>query len=745
MNIQAIARTIFWSVCAALFYGYIGYPMLVWAVSRLRPRRVKKSAFEPFVTVLITAYNEEKDIRSKLENTLKINYPKEKLEILVASDGSTDCTDEFVKEFETRGVKLFRQEGRMGKTFTQNKAVEQASGEIILFSDATTMYEPNILREMLPNFADETIGCVAGKLVYVDDSKSSVGTGAKKYWNYETFLKQSESRACSLIGASGCLYAVRKSAYKPMYAEACSDFLICTVVYRQGLRSVYEPNAVCTEETNRQTDKELKMRVRVISQTFTDLWRNRDMLNPFKSGFYAVELISHKVLRYAVPLFLFGIFITSAILAFESLIFALVFLSQIIFYLAAFVGWRLEKSGRDSGILAIPLYFTLANLASVIAFYKFIKGENYANWEPIRESLKDDSFNKKRHFYEESLDDCDAIIERLDEIRIGKSIIKDTPKVTVVIPAYNIAPFVSQTLDSVFAQTFKNYEIILVNDGSPDTEEFEDALAPYLDKIIYVKQPNSGASLARNAAICLSRGEFIAFLDGDDLWFPGYLESQIAYLEKNRLDMVYCDAYLFGEPLYEGKKFSHESPSHGKVTPESLINTACNVITSGTVLKKTLLEKSNLFDKALKFMQDFDLWFRLAKLGAEIGYQREVLLKYRVRTDSLSGTNVERAARNIRAMSVIESKYELTKSEKAALDRQMAASVAEHELEQGKTALVQNDFAKAREHFITANKFYRKMKLAMIVWLLRLSPKLTLHLFKKLRPAEFSFISPQRS
>ena len=385
MNIQVIARTIFWSVCTALFYGYIGYPMLVWAVSRLRPRRVKKSSFEPFVTVLITAYNEENDIRQKLENTLKIDYPKEKLEILVASDGSTDRTDEFVKEFETRGVKLFRQEGRMGKTFTQNKAVEQASGEIILFSDATTMYEANILREMLPNFADETIGCVAGKLIYVDDSKSSVGTGAKKYWNYETFLKQSESRACSLIGASGCLYAVRKSAYQPMYSEACSDFLICTVVYRQGLRSVYEPNAVCTEETNRRTDKELRMRVRVISQTFTDLWRNRQMLNPFRSGFYAIELISHKLLRYSIPLFLLLAFFSSAILAISSKFFAVIFMLQTLFYILALIGWLFERSEKKIGVLAIPIYFVLANLASLIGFYKFLRGERYARWEPIRE------------------------------------------------------------------------------------------------------------------------------------------------------------------------------------------------------------------------------------------------------------------------------------------------------------------------------------------------------------------------
>lgn len=379
------AQIIFWCSIAALFYVYVGYPLLVYLVSLIAPKKIKRGAVEPKVTILITSYNEEKAIRRKIENTFAIDYPKEKLEILVASDGSTDKTDEIVKEFAPCGVRLFRQEGRMGKTVTQNNAVEQATGEIILFSDATTDYKLNVLREILPNFADETVGCVAGKLVYVDDSASNVGKGAQKYWNYETFVKQSESNACSLIGASGCLYAVRKSAYRPMYAEACSDFLICTVVYEQGLRSVYEPNAVCTEDTNRQTDKEMRMRVRVISQTFTDLWRNRQMMNPLRSGFYAVELVSHKVLRYAVPFFLLLIFVSNAILIWYSLFFDIAFIAQICFYLLAFVGLAFEKMGVKIGVLAIPHYFVLANLASVLGFYKFLRGERYAAWEPIRE------------------------------------------------------------------------------------------------------------------------------------------------------------------------------------------------------------------------------------------------------------------------------------------------------------------------------------------------------------------------
>lgn len=359
--------------------------MLVYIFSRLFPKTVKRGAIEPTVTVLITAFNEESAIGQKIENTLKLQHPKEKLEIIVASDGSTDRTDEIVREFADRGVKLFRQEGRVGKTVTQNHAVTTATGDIILFSDATTEYSPDVLAKVLPNFADETVGCVAGRLVYVDEADSNVGKGAQGYWSYETFIKTAESAACSLIGASGCLYAVRRSAYREMYAEACSDFLICTVLYRQGLRSIFEPDAVCSEETNRESKGEMQMRIRVISQTFTDLWRNVDMLNPFKAGFYAIELLSHKVLRYAVPLLLFGVLISSALLATGSVIFSIILSLQVLFYLCAFAGWLLERSGRKASLLAIPLYFVLANLASVIAFFRFLRGERVATWEPIRE------------------------------------------------------------------------------------------------------------------------------------------------------------------------------------------------------------------------------------------------------------------------------------------------------------------------------------------------------------------------
>lgn len=386
MSLRLIVEITFWFAAAALFYTYAAYPVLVTLVSVLRPRRLKRGPYQPTVSVIITAYNEERDIAGKLENTLALDYPKELLEIIIASDCSSDRTDEIVRGFESRGVQLYRQPQRLGKTTAQNAAVERARGEILLFSDATTMYQPGVLRAMMPNFADETVGCVAGRLIYVDPSGSTVGRGAVTYWSYETFVKKHESRACSLIGASGCLYAVRRSAYLPLYPEAHGDFLIATKMVQQGLRTVFEPEAVCTEETNRLVSNELSMRVRVITQTFNDLWQHRAMLNPFRSGFYAVQLFSHKVMRYLVPFFLLLMFATSATLATTSLLYRLAFAIQVVGYVGAALSAALERVGFRSRVLALPQYFVLANLASVMALYKLIRGERYARWEPIRES-----------------------------------------------------------------------------------------------------------------------------------------------------------------------------------------------------------------------------------------------------------------------------------------------------------------------------------------------------------------------
>ena len=385
MSFNDAVEVVFWLSVAAVGYAYVGYPLLLTLLSKIAPRPVKSRHWTPSVTVIIAAYNEERDLAAKLENTLALDYPKSQLEVMVTSDCSSDRTDEIARSFASRGVRLHRQPERHGKTAAQNAAVEKASGEIIVFSDATTHYRPDVLRLMMPAFADQSVGCVTGRVIYQDDKDSNVGAGTQSYWNYEFFLKRHESAVCSLIGVCGCMYAVRKSAYVPLYNDACSDFIIATTMVEQGLRAVYVPEAVCIEEPNRQARKELAARVRIISQTFADLWRNRAVLNPFSSGFYAIQLWSHKLMRYLVPVCLIAIFFSTAFLAPRSTFYAVLFVLQVCFYLAALVSSVLERVGLNIRYLALPQYFVITNLASLIAFVKFLSGERYARWEPSRE------------------------------------------------------------------------------------------------------------------------------------------------------------------------------------------------------------------------------------------------------------------------------------------------------------------------------------------------------------------------
>jgi cellulose synthase/poly-beta-1,6-N-acetylglucosamine synthase-like glycosyltransferase len=378
-------EVIFWLSVAAVAYAYVGYPLLLSLLSKIRPKPVHSADWTPSVSVIIAAYNEERDLAAKLENTLALDYPKSHLEIIVTSDCSSDRTDEIAQSFASRGVRLHRQPERHGKTAAQNAAVNIARGDIIIFSDATTHYQPDIVRLLTPSFADQSIGCATGRVIYQDEKSSSVGAGTQSYWNYEFFLKRHESNVCSLIGVCGCMYAVRKSAYVPLYNDACSDFIIATTMVEQGLRAVYVPEAVCMEEPNRQAKRELAARVRIINQTFSDLWRNRSVLNPFRSGFYAVQLWSHKIMRYLVPVFLIAIFITTGFLAPRSAFYALLFVGQVAFYFAALVSALLEKLGLSVRLLALPQYFVITNLASLIAFVKFVSGESYTRWEPHRE------------------------------------------------------------------------------------------------------------------------------------------------------------------------------------------------------------------------------------------------------------------------------------------------------------------------------------------------------------------------
>jgi len=380
------AEVVFIISCAVIAYTYAGYPALAYVLSRIFGRPARRADITPKVSVIIAARNEERDIAAKIENALALDYPKEKLEIIVASDSSTDRTDEIVRSYESRGVLLHRQTVRLGKSAAQNQAVRVSSGEILVFSDATTKWHADSVQRIVRSFADPEVGCVAGQLLYADPTASAVGRGCSAYWSWEKQIRQSESRLGSLIGVSGCLYAVRRSCHRRLAGDMIDDFVIASEIHLQGLRTVYEPEALAIEHTNRRAVEEFRMRVRVIEQTMSAFHRYRWLLS-LRQRMFAFQLISHKVLRYTIPLFLMTAYASNFLVATKDRLYAVTFSGMTLFYLAALAGWVLSRLWRPIGLLTIPYYFALANLASVVAFVKFLRGDSRVVWEPVRDAI----------------------------------------------------------------------------------------------------------------------------------------------------------------------------------------------------------------------------------------------------------------------------------------------------------------------------------------------------------------------
>ena len=349
-----------------------------------RQRPIDKKRIWPGVSLVIPAYNEEKSIRDKLRNVLALNYPTEKIEIVVVSDASSDRTDEIVESFKPMGVKLLRMEQRNGKIAAYRKALAHLKGEILLFSDATSILDREAVTHLVGNFNDPSVGCAGGLLLYVNPKKAMVGEGESQYWSYEKKIREYESRLSSLTSVSGTLYAVRKNLYPgDMKDDLADDFIVPFEVKMKGFRVVLEPEAVCRELTVHSIPEEMAKRVRITLQNIRGLLDRLEILNPFKYGIYSVLVISHKVFRLLVPVFLLVLFVSNAVLAFESRLFLLLLFSQLFFYLAAIVGYFLNKSVKLKVIESI-FYFCLSNLAILIGIIRYFKGKRVVTWEPIR-------------------------------------------------------------------------------------------------------------------------------------------------------------------------------------------------------------------------------------------------------------------------------------------------------------------------------------------------------------------------
>jgi len=402
-----------------IFYAYFGYPLCLLGLSLVR--RTNKSTKSdnsklktqnsklPSLSFIITAYNEEKRIREKIENSLQQDYPRDKLEIIIASDCSTDKTDEIAKAYESQGVKLVRSPVRKGKEHAQKLAVEQATGDILVFSDVATIIKPDALTNIVANFTDKTVGCVSSVDKFMNPDGSVSGEGA--YVRYEMFLRKLESRVNTLVGLSGSFFAARKEVCQNWADDLQSDFNTLLNSVKIGLHGISDANTVGYYKNLADEKREFDRKVRTVLRGVSVLMRNLSLLNPFQYGLFSWQLLSHKLCRWLVPFFLVLAFIANAALAFSSHFYLGLFILQLVFYAMAglyhFGGQSHHIVAPPSSFfdptdstdapatiqnsklkirnyLKLPYYFVAVNAGILLAWWKFLKGERALFWQPSR-------------------------------------------------------------------------------------------------------------------------------------------------------------------------------------------------------------------------------------------------------------------------------------------------------------------------------------------------------------------------
>jgi cellulose synthase/poly-beta-1,6-N-acetylglucosamine synthase-like glycosyltransferase len=375
-------HVLFWALFVLAIYPFALYPALAFLLSRLRGRPVRKGEDTPRVSILIAAHNEAACIRETIANKLALDYPRDRLEIVVISDASTDGTDDLVRAFATEGVRLVRQAERRGKTSALNLGVGEATGDVLVFSDANSLYDPSALRALVRNFADESVGYVTGKMIYVHPEGSTTGEGNSAYMRYENRLREWETRLGSIVGVDGGVDAIRRSLYVRLPADALPDFALPLEVVRQGRRVVYEPGALLRERSVTRPGDEYRMRVRVALRALWAIRDRPDLLNPLRHGLYAWQLFSHKVLRYVAFLPLALLLAVNAALARDSRFYAALLALQGACYAGALLGFLLSGRRSVPRWLSLPYYFVLIQAASCHAIVKLIAGRKIVVWAP---------------------------------------------------------------------------------------------------------------------------------------------------------------------------------------------------------------------------------------------------------------------------------------------------------------------------------------------------------------------------
>ena len=363
-------KFIFWTSLILIFYTYIGYPALLFLVSLFFERPVKKRRCEPRVSIILSAFNEEGYIERKLLNLLELDYSPEKLEILVGSDGCSDKTDEILTRFHSQRVRFFRFVKNLGKPHVLKALVAEANGSILVFTDARQEFDRQAIRALVANFEDSEVGCVSGELFFKtasDEKLESVGKGMGAYWNYEKFLRKKESEIGSTLGATGAIYAIRKSLFTELPPDILvDDMFIPLAIVRKGYRSVFEEEARAFDRVSHQGTEEVRRKIRTLAGNYQIFSHFPELFAPFKSP-VAWQIFSHKLLRLIVPFSLIALLVSNFFLLSNPL-YAFSFISQLLFY----------SSAR---ILAIPYTFCLLNFCALAGLFKYLTRTQDVAWE----------------------------------------------------------------------------------------------------------------------------------------------------------------------------------------------------------------------------------------------------------------------------------------------------------------------------------------------------------------------------
>jgi len=376
-----LEQLVLWFSVLLLGYTYVGYPLLMWLRAMLRPRPVRTERWEPTVSVLIVAYNEAATIAARIENLLGLHYPKERLEIIVASDGSTDDTVARARSYEGAKVRVVPCRPRRGKAAVLNEIIPQAGGEIVVFTDARQSFDPEALTALAEPFGDPTVGAVSGELMLLRPSAAgTVGVGCGLYWQYEKFIRRCESRVDSTVGATGAIYAVRRRLFEQIPDDTIlDDVMIPLQVVRRGFRVVFQPAARAFDRASTTPRQEFVRKARTLAGNFQLFARETWLLAPWRNRLW-FQTISHKGLRLLTPLLL-AVALGANLRLEEPAVYRWMLGAQLSFYASAALAFVLERCGRRLPLVSVPYTVCLLSLATIAGFVRFLSGRQPAAWE----------------------------------------------------------------------------------------------------------------------------------------------------------------------------------------------------------------------------------------------------------------------------------------------------------------------------------------------------------------------------